>query len=334
MLFRKYDSVSGHGVVVNNLCMGLERLGFEMTLGSFSFVSEPPPEIKKLQLKVSMMLNGNYDKNFDIIHNHNGLTNYFSLFTRKPFIFHYHGTPSRGQDLNRRIYIPLCSKKISKIICVSNASYEWVKNKIGKIPAEVIHNGVNIDFYKTNLSSPYKKGIPQLLFVGNLHKTKQTIKLVNMMKSILGKYPNAHLQIVGVGKDYNALQDQIKRKNLENRIEMLGKVIGNELRLRYSSCDIYISASQSEACPLPPLEAMACGKPLLLSNIPQHNEVVKNSDAGKSFTVNDENDIKTKITNVFENKESYGKNARKYTEKLSWDLACKKVAKIYDEFIS
>jgi len=48
MLFSKYDSVSGHGVVVNNLCMGLERLGFEMTLGSFSFVSEPPSEIKKL----------------------------------------------------------------------------------------------------------------------------------------------------------------------------------------------------------------------------------------------------------------------------------------------
>jgi len=334
MLMRKYDSVSGHGTVVNNFCIGLEKLGFDITLGSLSFLSEPPPQVKKLRMKISEIINGSFDKNFDLIHNHQGLMNYTSIFTKKPFIFHYHGTGSLGEALNRKVFVALSQNKISKIICVSNASYEWIKDKLGGISTVVIHNGVDGSFFNTNLPKPYKRGNPQLLFVGNLYKTKKVTKLVDVMKIILNKYPNAHLQIVGDGKDYHTLKNKIKRMNLLDKIEMAGKIVSNDLRLRYSSCDIYISASENEACPLPPFEAMACSKPILLSNIPQHNEIISNSKAGKFFSVKDRNDIKTKITEVFEKRDSLGKAGRKFAEQNDWKIVCKKVANVYEEIMS
>ena len=77
------------------------------------------------------------------------------------------------------------------------------------------------------------------------------------MPRILKLYPNAHLQIVGDGKGIERLKFKIKEKKLENKVELTGSLYGDDLRLRYSSCDIYTSASKNEAFNLPILEAMA-----------------------------------------------------------------------------
>jgi len=77
-------------------------------------------------------------------------------------------------------------------------------------------------------------------------------------------------QVIKVGKI-------IIEKNLENKVELTGRIKDDELKLRYSSCDLYISASTFEVCPVPTLEAMACGKPLVLYSIQPHEEIIKNS---------------------------------------------------------
>ena len=44
------------------------------------------------------------------------------------------------------------------------------------------------------------------------------------MPSILEKFPDAHLQIIGEGEDYTVLEDIIKEKKLDSRIELIGKI--------------------------------------------------------------------------------------------------------------
>ena len=66
------------------------------------------------------------------------------------------------------------------------------------------------------------------------------------MPSILKKFPDAYLQIVGDGEDYTVLEDMIKEKNLNSRIQLIGEIDHDELRFYYSSCDLYISASTFE----------------------------------------------------------------------------------------
>lgn len=332
MLMNEYESVTGHGTVVNNISLGLMDLGYDVTIAARSFLDSPPKEIKTKKIKLFDVLKGDLNK-YDIIHCHQSLMNYCSLFTKKPFIFHYHGTNSLGMEINRRLFTRLCRNRISKIICLSDASYEWIKNKIGNIPLEIIRNGVNTNFFTINLDEPYKIGKPQLLYVGNLYKTKETPKLVDVMKIILEVYPLAHLQIIGEGDDYKNLQNRIKQEKLEEKIKLVGKIVGNELLRRYSSSDILISTSSSEAGPLPPLEALACGKSLFLRDIPQFEEIIRLSHAGECFSLNDKIQIKEKIKKIFENKTRYSINARKFAEEQDWKNCCERISLVYKKII-
>jgi glycosyltransferase involved in cell wall biosynthesis len=84
-----------------------------------------------------------------------------------------------------------------------------------------------------------------------------------------------------------------------------------------------------EVCPVPTLEAMACGKPLALLDIEPHKEIVEISKAGLTFSLNDELDFVKKIDHVYKNKMVYGDNARKFAVAHNWDAICRELTEIY-----
>jgi glycosyltransferase involved in cell wall biosynthesis len=332
MVTSSYRIRGGHETVINNLCNGLKKLGHNMAIGAFSFEQNPPYDIKKVDLRRFRSLNNGVEA--DIIHSHQTQMNYYSLLTSKPFVFHYHGSSTEIQKINLKVSFLLVRSKISRLIAISNSALNDFIDTAGKISADIIYNGVDTDFYNTVLPRPYIKGDPQLLFVGNLYPHKNIKRIINSMPNILQLYPNAHLQVVGCGDDYQTLKYKVKEKKLDDRIELIGSTSDNDLRLRYSSCDVYISASMWEMFALPPLEAMACGKPMLLSNIPVHRELVEASNAGKIFSLEDgRNNISDSIKEVYDNRQSLGSAARKFALKCDWSIACKKVSRIYEEIM-
>ena len=205
-----------------------------------------------------------------------------------------------------------------------------MKRLVKDISAEVVYNGVDTKLFNQDLPTPHKKGVPQLLFVSGLRKYKKTRILIESMPSILEKFPDAHLQIVGEGEDYSVLEDIIKEKKLGNRVELIGKIDHNELRFYYSSCDLYISASTFEVCPVPTLEAMACGKPLVLSNIEPHQEMINASKAGKIFPESKPEEISVMVSEVFQDQKNLGILGRKFTETHDWSVISKQMAEIFD----
>ena len=150
------------------------------------------------------------------------------------------------------------------------------------------------------------------------------------MPSILKKFPDAYLQIVGDGEDYTVLEDMIKEKNLNSRIQLIGEIDHDELRFYYSSCDLYISASTFEVCPVPTLEAMACGKPLVLSDIEPHKEMINASKAGKIFSTSNPEEILTVVSEVFQDQKNLGVLGRKFTEVHDWSVISKQMAEIFE----
>ena len=155
--------------------------------------------------------------------------------------------------------------------------------------------------------------------------------LIHAIPEILLQFPNAHLQIVGDGEDVPKLKNLIKKLNLEEKVELTGKVTNEELRLRYSSCDVYLSASNFEVCPVPTLEAMSCGKPLVLYDINPHREIIELSSAGVLFSKLNKKEISTQIKEVIENKEKYSNNAIIFAKEHDWKNISLQVAKIYEE---
>ncbi len=319
-------------MVINHLCEGLEQLGYNASIGAFSFDSEPPSNIHKVKLTLGALMSKDM-KSFDIIHSHQPRMNYYSLVSSTPFIFHWHGASSRIQEINTRVSLYLSKRKLANIISISHSALYDLKRITGNIDSEVIYNGVDTKLLNSDLARPYNVGFPELLFVGNFYPHKNISMLISGMKNILSKYPSAHLQIVGDGADRDKLSRQVIDEGLTDHIELTGGVSVKELRLRYSSCDLYISASRWEMFGLPLLEAMACGKPVLVSDIPSHREIVKLSNAGLLFSFSEENKLGDHVSTICNNLEHLSKSARKFAEMNDWSKVCQRVASIYEKVL-
>jgi 1,2-diacylglycerol 3-alpha-glucosyltransferase len=334
MVVAKYPPDFGHNTVINNLCKNLNELGYRTAIGAFSFDSDPPYDIEKVKLnKTKLLISGTNYLDFDIIHSHQPRVNYYLLFKKpkKPIIMHVHGASNIIHKLNYKFSMMLFKNRITKTIAVSHAAATKIKQLVGNISLQVIYNGVDTDFYNTKLISNFKKGSPQLLFVSGLRKYKNTKILISMMPKLLETFPNAHLQIIGDGNEYETLKNFIRNKELEKNVELLGKIIDNEqLRLHYASCDLYISASSLEACPVPPFEAMSCGKPLVLYGIDPHKEIIESSHAGLIFDSLNEDEICEKIQEVFKNKLNFGKEGRNFVINHSWMNVSKLFINLYE----
>lgn len=332
MTVSEYKFFTGHGTGINNLCLGLRDLGYEMAIGAFKFHDKPPEGIDIINLK-KMDFFSEKVKKFDIIHNNHPKLNYYSLFSSKPFIFHLYGASNKIQELNVKLSILLCKNKISRILAISDSVVYQVNNAINQIPIKVIYLGVDTKYFNTDLKRGIVKGEPQLLFVGVLYPHKNVEMLIDSMHHILEKFPKAHLQIVGNGSEYLNLKQKIKKEQLESNIELLGNIEKEKLRDRYSSCDVYVTASRHEMLDLPAIEAMSCGKPVVLSDIPVHKEIIEKSKGGKIFQISDKKSLSIMIEKCIENSKEIVKNGRKFAEENDWTNVSKKVAMIYNELL-
>ena len=328
MIVRKYPADFGHTTVINNLCIELQKIGYKAGIGAFHFTSSPPKNIEQVKLnKFQLFLHGIKILDYDFIFLHQSYPSYF-LLTRKPdkpVILYYHGASNLVQRINFKISMMLYKNKISKIMSVSKSGINQMKKMIGDISAKVIYNGVDTNFYNSELPQPFKKGAPQLLFVSALRPYKKASFLINSMPDLLKNYPDAHLQIVGTGEEKSSLEDLTKKLKLEKNIELTGQIDNDELRLRYSSCDVYVSASTFEVCPVPTLEAMACGKPLVLFDIEPHREIIEISNAGKIFSFEKNSNFFNVLDNVYKNKDTFKTSALHFAKNHDWKSITKQL---------
>ena len=332
MLMSKYHAISGHTRVVDSLSIELVKLGYKVTLGSFNFKKEPPHKICKLELDKLNISKKIKMGEFDLIHNHQTLMNYYLPSLKQPLIFHYHGASSKLQKINLGMASVICKRRINKIISISESAKKEIQQYFPTTSNSVIYNGVNTNFYKQNNDKKFQKGDPQLLFVGNLFKYKNIQFIINSFVKLKQKFPKIHLQIIGDGEYREKLNEMISKYNFKNHIELVGRVNDEQLREYYSSCDIYTTASTWEFFNLPLLESMSCGKPILVSNLPVHQELISKSHAGEIFSMN-ENDFVEKIEIILNNYEKFSKNARRFALENDWSKMAKKISEIYDKLI-
>ncbi len=164
-------------------------------------------------------------------------------------------------------------KKVDRIIVsnphlMNNSEFlPYYKDK-----CEVIPIGINIDWAKTPLESSNlfdvlfnRKTDAKLLFVGRLVHYKGIEYLIDAMQQV----PNAVLIILGSGPLEKALITRIDKLKLEQRIKIINEVDEESLHNYFKSCDLFIlpSINQTETYGIVQIEAMACGKPLVCTEL-------------------------------------------------------------------
>lgn len=197
-------------------------------------------------------------------------------------------------------------RSFNRVVAVSNSVKNNLANNFSINNVEIIQNGVDTSTYfpAENMLEKRKLRIklklPELgniwISCGHLSSRKNPIPLISAWKRKFNNDSSNHLIFIGDGP-LREICCQISL-NSEN-IHFLGYVKNAADYLRAS--DYCISASKAEGFPNSILEAMACGLPLVLSNISPHEEILKmNSKVGKIFDISSEGDLNKAIHTLLE----------------------------------
>lgn len=150
---------------------------------------------------------------------------------------------------------------------------------------EIIPFGVDTNFFRP-LNLPKEGSDFQILSVGYLIERKGFEYLIRAMKDVLKKHRNARLKIVGSGPLKNKLQNLIKELELEKEIKIIKNVSDEELLHLYNSSDLFVlpsiidSEGNTEGLGVVLLEAMACGLPVIGSDVGGIQDIIENNVTG------------------------------------------------------
>lgn len=139
-------------------------------------------------------------------------------------------------------------------------------------PSHVVSNGINLaDFKPQEIGDFHERfSIPtdkiKLLFVGRLFPEKSIHTLINAIPHILKKHPHIHVLIVGGGHLRPKLEKLALGLKIEKHVTFLGIVSETDKIHAYNASDIFILPSLAELEGMVVLEAMACGKPIVISD--------------------------------------------------------------------
>ena len=139
-------------------------------------------------------------------------------------------------------------------------------------PSVVISNGINTAHFKPMAIGDFHKRfkIPEdtvkLLYVGRLFPEKSIHTVIEALPHIVEKYSNTHFMIVGVGHLKLKLEKLAEKLGVSKYITFLGLVSEEDKILAFNACDIFVLPSLAELEGMVVLEAMACGKPIIISN--------------------------------------------------------------------
>jgi len=248
----------------------------------------------------------------------------------------FYDTLSFKQKLYAKFMINQAVKKSDIILTVSEFSKnEIIKYTNTKKNIEVIYNAINFNKFKAiksdfeNLKDKYNLPKDFILFVGNVKPHKNLKRLLLAIKDL-----DINLVIVGKRDGFitgdNDISNIIKKHNLEKKVFFTGYVDDGDIPSIYNLAKLFVFPSLYEGFGIPPLEAQACGCPVVCSNVASLPEV-----GGEKSVIYcnpyDTVDVKEKIELVLDDEELQNDLRSRGFENIkrfSWKKSANKIIEI------
>ena len=193
---------------------------------------------------------------------------------------HYPQMLTPARRLYLRMFTRLTCQRARRVIGISQSTADDVATSFGISPdkVDVALPGYDPIAYKPLTDSEIaafrqEEGLPDRfwLFVGTLEPRKNVPTLLEAYAQLPERLP----LILGGGKgwQYDDIFATIERHQLQNDVRWVGYIPAKDLPLWYNSAEVFIYPSVYEGFGLPVLEAMACGTPIMTSNVSSLPEV-------------------------------------------------------------
>lgn len=318
----------------------LSKTGVDFSHYSYSEQFKYPIILKKTDL--------------DLIH----YTNFNSpiFFTSIPSVATIHDLtlwffPGRGQKswFRRMIYrlvIKRTCENAKRIIAITKKTKQDIVELLGINPEKitVIYEAVPSNYKVVNNDQKIKKlkhkfniSKPYVMYVGQWREHKNIVRMIRAF-SLLSRRYGVDYQLVMVGRvdnRYPQVMATIKELGLTNQVVFTGYVPDSELPYIYNGAEFFVWPSLYEGFGLPPLEAMACGVPVVSSNASCMPEVL--GDAAYYFDPLSVEAIAKAMADVASSyalKRELRLKGLRQAKKYSFEKATKQTSNIYKQVLN
>lgn len=124
--------------------------------------------------------------------------------------------------------------------------------------------------------------------------------VVKAFIEVAKQFPQARLLLLGKGSQEDSLRQQVEQAGLDDRVYFGGFVLRDKLPQVYRSADVYVSASHSDGSSVSLMEALACARPALVSDIPGNREWIQPGVHGWLFEDGSAADLAAKMVQICE----------------------------------
>ena len=261
------------------------------------------------------------------------LIRYFDLKGYSTFIYR--------PNLRDRFYFSLDYrgvKKATKVVVASQVTKRDLVQRLG-IPEErisVVYEGIDHQLFKP--TSRRLVDYPYLLFVGSEYPRKNFAGLVESFSKLKSQGEFKNLKLVKVGRAgrpeakfrKHTLQ-VVEELGLSNEVVLTGYVAREDLPAYYSGAECFVLPSFYEGFGFTPLEAMACGCPVVVSNVASLPEVV--GEAAIQVNPHDTDDIARALRRVLTDeqlKRELVAKGLKQAKQFSWEKTARGTLRVYE----
>ena len=361
------DVVGGIPLHAHHLCRDLSRMGYYTTVltcakGNHRYEKKEEgydvihhkiffsplgnsfsPSIFRTLLKIK--------DDYDLIHAHCHLffsTIMASLVRRigsPPLIITTHGIMSASApDWFNLLYMKTIGKwtlkSADKIICYTQMEKDKLVGmlKIDSKKISVIPNGVDTDLFHPD-PDPGKRSNQSnaitILWVGRFVRGKGVEYIIHATKILVKEVPDLKILLVGDGPLKGEIEGLIEKFTLKKNVIIKENISNENMPEVYQKLDIFVLPSLNEGVPRTLLEAMACGKPVVISEFPHLADMIKN--AGLMFPKGDVHALADNILRLIRDRElakELGNTGRKkIVEDHPWENTVRKTIELYEEVV-
>ncbi|MBN2462047.1 MAG: glycosyltransferase family 4 protein [Dehalococcoidia bacterium] len=252
--------------------------------------------------------------------------------------FHACHTKPRTYWLGKPIFRRWLSKLHGKI-AVSKPALEYVSRHL---PGDyrIIPNGIDTEHFRFggHIREEFADDKTNILFVGRLERRKGLAYLLNACARVKASFPNLRLIVVGPGTILRSRYEKmVEDMNLTNNVVFTGFVPSIELPSYYRSADIFCApATGGESFGIVLLEAMACGKPVIATNIQGYASVLAHGDEGLLVPPKDIDSLAQALLSLLNDKSlrlKMGEKGKIKAEKYSWPNLARQITDYYNSLL-
>ncbi|MCF6151999.1 MAG: glycosyltransferase family 1 protein [Candidatus Kuenenia stuttgartiensis] len=258
---------------------------------------------------------------------YNSSTYFWTYIFRKktiPTILIIHGTnmPITSMSVGRKkAFFVACSdrlaiKKADRVILVSQEGLQYYQDKHPKYKSKMVFYPT---FSEDSLFYPKDRNISKkdlslagkniLTYVGRLNVQKKVSLVIRIFSQILEIKTNSHLCIVGDGPDRETLIDLTKKLGLGKYVTFYGNVCHEEIPTFFNASDLSFTLSYWEGTAQAILESLACGTPVIVSDVADNRQIITNGKDGFVLDSDDEGKGAEYAIKIMDNYDQFSKNA-------------------------